>query len=145
MRSVCIATYNGEKFIARQLETILAQLSPADEVVIVDDCSKDGTLAVIEGMKDGRLKVHSNKRNRREVYSFSRAIELARGEIIFLADQDDIWLPGRVTLMEDELRHSGALLITTNFESVDEYERTMPLTFDGVRTSASQDYLRNIA
>ena len=143
--SVCMATYNGEKYVARQLETILAELSPGDEVVIVDDCSTDGTVRVIQGLNDPRLKLWSNERNRREVYSFGRAIELAKGEVIFLADQDDIWPPGRVELMVQGLRKSGALLVTSNFDWVDENEQPVFIAFDGVHAEASRRHLQNIA
>jgi glycosyltransferase involved in cell wall biosynthesis len=145
MRSVCIATYNGEKFIGRQIESILEQLSPDDEVIIVDDCSRDRTTDVISGFNDARIRIFPNDRNHREVYSFGRALELCKGDTVFLADQDDIWLPGRVKMMEDALARSGALLVTTNFCSIDEEDRRIPLSFYGVRSEGSRRYLRNIA
>jgi glycosyltransferase involved in cell wall biosynthesis len=143
--SVCMATYNGEKYVVRQLETILAQLSARDEVVVVDDCSTDRTVGMIQGLNDPRLNVWPNERNRREVYSFGRAIELAKGDVIFLADQDDIWSPGRVALMENSLRDSGALLVTSNFEWMDEHEQPLLVSFDGVYAENSRRHLKNIA
>jgi glycosyltransferase involved in cell wall biosynthesis len=140
--TVCIATYNGEKYIARQLQSILDQLSAADEVIVVDDCSDDGTVEAIERLGDPRITVHSNDRNRREVYSFSRAISLARHRTIFLADQDDVWLPGRVALMKDAL--SNAALVTTNFDWMDQDERPIAVPFDGVLASDSSRHLKNI-
>src|SRR5262249_6501069 len=119
MRSVCIATYNGEKFIVRQIQSILEQLSGDDEVIVVDDCSRDGTTAVISGFNDARIKIFPNSQNRKEVFSFGRALELCKGDTVFLADQDDVWLPGRVAIMEEALARSGALLVTTNFDSID--------------------------
>lgn len=144
MRSVCIATYNGEKFIGRQIESILEQLSGDDEVIVVDDCSSDRTTDIVSGFNDARIKIFPNERNLREVFSFGRAIELCRGDTVFLADQDDIWLPGRVAMMEDALARSGALLVTTNFESIDEEGCPIPLSYYGVRSETSQQYLRNI-
>lgn len=145
MRSVCIATYNGEKFIGHQIESILEQLSNDDEVIVVDDCSRDGTTAVISAFNDARIKIFPNDRNRREVFSFGRALELCKGDVVFLADQDDVWLPGRVRIMEDALARSGALLVTTNFESIDEEDRPIPLSYYGVRSETSQRYLQNIS
>jgi glycosyltransferase involved in cell wall biosynthesis len=144
MRSVCIATYNGEKFIGRQIESILEQLSGDDEVIVVDDCSRDRTTDIISGFNDARIKIFPNDRNRKEVFSFGRAIELCTGDTVFLADQDDIWLPGRVAIMEDALARSGALLVTTNFDSIDEEDRPIPLTYYGVRSEGSRQYLGNI-
>src|ERR1700759_2657985 len=97
--SVCMATYQGQDYVERQLRSIVEQLGSDDEVIVVDDCSRDRTVEVIEAVADSRVAVYRNPVNRREVYSFGRAIELARGDVIFLADQDDVWMPGRVELM----------------------------------------------
>src|SRR4051812_32739045 len=119
--SVCMAIYNGEKYVSRQLQSIIDQLSDDDEVILIDDCSTDATVEVVKGLNDSRIMLNTNDRNRREVYSFSRAISLARHQNIFLSDQDDIWLPGRVTLMTQVLQTS--LLVTSNFDWVDQDER----------------------
>src|SRR3954468_282352 len=128
--SVCMATFNGETYVGRQLQSILDQLSADDEVIVVDDCSTDGTIEAIRRLNDPRIAVYVNDRNRREVYSFSRAISLAQHQDIFLSDQDDIWLPGRVALMTEALH--GALLVTTNFDWMDQDERWLQVSYDGV-------------
>jgi glycosyltransferase involved in cell wall biosynthesis len=142
--SICMATYNGEKFVARQIETILPQLSASDEVIIVDDCSTDRTVETIKRFNDPRLALHANERSRREIYSFSKAIDLAKGGVIFLADQDDVWIDGRLALMERRLREANALLVTGNFDWMDEHERPLSMTSEGVRAEASQHHLQNI-
>ncbi len=142
--SVCLATYQGEEYVERQLRSILDQLGPGDEVIVVDDCSHDRTVEIIEGMRDPRVVVYLNPVNRREVFSFGRAIELARGDIIFLADQDDIWLPGRVELMASRLQASGAALVTSNFEWMDAEERPLNVVFDGVSSKTSKHHFSNI-
>ena len=119
-----------EEYVVRQLQSILDQLSPDDEVIVVDDCSTDGTVEAVRALNDPRVAVHVNDRNRREVYSFSRAISLARHQFIFLSDQDDIWLPGRVALMTEALQ--TALLATTNFDWIDQDERPLQISHDGV-------------
>ena len=141
--SVCMATFNGKTYVGRQLETILDQLSPDDEVIVVDDCSTDGTIEAVKGLNDPRVALHVNDRNRREVYSFSRAISLARHQFIFLSDQDDVWLPGRVALMREALQ--TASLVTTNFEWIDQEERPLQVPCDGVHPQDSNQHLKNIA
>src|SRR4030081_2281643 len=84
--SVCMATYQGERYVERQLRSILEQLGASDEVIVVDDCSRDGTVERVESLDDPRIRVFRNETNRREVYSFSRAIEIAKGDVIFLSD-----------------------------------------------------------
>jgi glycosyltransferase involved in cell wall biosynthesis len=140
-----MATYQGERYVERQLRSILEQLGANDEVVVVDDCSRDRTVEVIESVNDPRIRLYRNPVNRREVYSFGRAIEIAEGDIVFLSDQDDIWLPGRVRLMIDRLQQSGAALITSNFEWMDADERPLAVSFDGVSSENSARHLKNIA
>lgn len=142
--SVCIATYQGEDYVERQLRSILEQIGSGDEVIVVDDCSSDRTVGIIEGIGDARIAVHRNPVNRREVFSFGRAIELARGDIIFLSDQDDVWLPGRVERMTESLQTSGAALVSSSFEWMDAEERPLDVAFDGVSSQTSKRHLGNI-
>jgi glycosyltransferase involved in cell wall biosynthesis len=139
-----MATYQGQDYVERQLRSILEQLGPNDEIVVVDDCSRDRTVEIIEAIADHRVAVHRNPVNRREVYSFGRAIELARGDVIFLSDQDDIWMPHRVELMAGKLQTSGADLISSNFEWMDAEERPIDVPFDGVSSETSDRHLKNI-
>ena len=111
MISVCIATYNGELFISEQLSSILSQLGDDDEVVISDDQSTDRTLEIIAGFNDPRVKVFSHQRYTRHdfpldctTHNFQNALQHSRGDIIFLADQDDVWKPNKVNLCINELR-----------------------------------------
>lgn len=95
--SVCLATYNGEKYVIEQLSTILSQLSKADEIVISDDGSTDSTLNIIKALNDDRIKVFKNKSNHGFVGNFENALTHATGDYIFLSDQDDIWLKNKVS------------------------------------------------
>jgi len=94
--SVCMAVYNGASFVEEQISSILSQLGDKDELVIVDDASKDDTLEMVEAFRDERIRIIRNEENRGVVQSFGRGLEEARGEIIFLADQDDIWRADKV-------------------------------------------------
>jgi glycosyltransferase involved in cell wall biosynthesis len=91
--SICMATYNGEKYLRKQLISILFQLSWYDEVVIVDDSSTDNTIEIIHSINDSRIRLYKMKQNSGHINAFERSIELALGEIIILSDQDDIWSP----------------------------------------------------
>jgi glycosyltransferase involved in cell wall biosynthesis len=139
-----MATYQGERYVERQLRSILEQLGENDEVIVVDDCSTDRTIELVERLNDPRIAVFRNQMNRREVYSFGKAIEIAKGDIVFLSDQDDVWLPGRVQLMVSRLQVSNTALITSNFEWMDESERPLDVAFAGISSAASTHYFRNI-
>ncbi|MBP5246317.1 MAG: glycosyltransferase family 2 protein [Fibrobacter sp.] len=98
MISVCMATYNGEPFIREQLQSILIQLSKEDEVWIADDGSTDGTLKFIQAFQDSRIRVIPPcKTPLGPIYNLERALSHAQGNFIFLADQDDVWLPNKVS------------------------------------------------
>ena len=106
MISVCMATYNGGKFIREQLESILSQLPPDAEIVIADDGSTDDTLQVVESLKEQRIRVLPAEKHLGVIYNYERALQASKGEFIFLADQDDIWLPGKVTKILEALKES---------------------------------------
>lgn len=118
MISVCIATYNGEKYFRQQLESILLQLSPDDEVIISDDGSKDGTLALIESFRDPRVHVYQNTGVHGFVGNFNNAFQHVKGDYIFLSDQDDVWMPNKVDTVMKYLTN-GVDLVTHNAELVD--------------------------
>lgn len=112
--SVCMATYNGEKFLSQQLESILNQLSDCDEVIIVDDASTDGTVDIVSSIKDPRLVLIEHAVNQGVVASFEEAVRSASGDVLFFSDQDDIWAPNRVsrTLDAFEADKDLALAVT---------------------------------
>lgn len=94
MVSVAMCTYNGEKFIKAQLESILAQTHVPDEIIICDDCSQDSTIDIVSSILkswNGRYKIIVNQSNLGFKRNFAKAISLCTGDIIFLADQDDVW------------------------------------------------------
>lgn len=94
--SVCIATYNGEKYIKEQILSILPQLSVTDEIIVSDDGSSDKTLTIIESLNDARIKIIHNNLKHGFVSNFENAIRHAKGDYIFLSDQDDIWTTNKI-------------------------------------------------
>lgn len=109
MISVCLATYNGASFLKQQINSILSQLSDTDELIISDDGSKDETIQLIRNFQDKRIKllhnctkqdckkkVDINYKRKRCISNFENALRNAKGDIVFLSDQDDIWYNGKV-------------------------------------------------
>lgn len=117
MISVCIATYNGERYIKEQLDSILPQLSENDEVIVSDDGSTDNTLKIVEEFKDSRIKIfHHEKRKEKFVldystHNFEFALKQTKGDYIFLCDQDDVWLPNKVEKMVEDLNNGYLISI----------------------------------
>lgn len=123
MISVCMATYNGELFVEAQLLSILSQLSENDEVIISDDGSTDGTVDKINGLNDGRIKWAGLEGGLGIVKNFERALEFSNGDVIFLSDQDDVWLPGKVAqcievLKEHVLVVSDCCVVNAELEEI---------------------------
>lgn len=88
--SVAMATYNGSKYILKQLKSILCQLEADDEIVISDDGSTDGTLAIVESINDARIRVFYGPEKGLNA-NFQNAIMHCEGDIVFICDQDDYW------------------------------------------------------
>lgn len=99
--SIAICTYNGEKFLVEQLDSIVNQTYANLEFIVVDDQSKDGTLAILKSYSEkySNFKVYENEVNLGYVKNFEKAIGLCNGEFIALADQDDIWDLEKITIM----------------------------------------------
>lgn len=105
MISVCIATYNGARFLERQLKSILCQLGPDDEVVVSDDGSTDETIALLQAMNDARIRIVEGPHRHSPIWNFERSLSLSKGDYIFLSDQDDEWLPNKVAVCMDYLKY----------------------------------------
>ena len=126
-----MATYNGAPFLREQIDSILAQLGPDDELLVADDASGDETVAILKSYGKA-LSLVATDRAGGVVANFGRVLRRATGDIVFLADQDDVWLPGRLKRMRDELVDCD--LVMTNAWVVDaSLGRTTLTVFDQVR------------
>ena len=97
--SVALCTYNGEKYLSQQLDSILNQTLKVDEIVVCDDVSVDGTNALLEEYCrrfPGIFKIFRNEINLGSVKNFEKALSACSGDIIFLSDQDDVWVQHKV-------------------------------------------------
>ena len=130
--SVALCTCNGEKFIKKQLESILHQTVEADEIIIYDDCSTDSTFSVLETYQNAYpqlIKLYRQEINIGTLRNFENAIKKCTGDIIFLADQDDIWYPYKVQVMLDYFDNNAyAMLVFTDGDLIDEAGNTLNKT-----------------
>lgn len=124
--SVCMATYNGARFLKHQIDSILTQLTFNDELVVVDDASTDDTWNVLCSIKDQRIRLFRNNKNKGVVRTFERALSYAMGEYVFLSDQDDVWPQGKVAQVLTVFRSDPSIsLVVTNGLWVDENMRSL--------------------
>lgn len=97
--SVALCTYNGSRFLEKQLNSVLNQTIAVDEIIICDDNSSDETIKIINIYQDknpGLIRVFQNKPGLGTIKNFEKAISKTTGDLIFLSDQDDIWYPEKV-------------------------------------------------
>ena len=97
--SVALATYNGANFLRAQLDSIASQTKTPDELIVTDDCSTDNTVDIVREFAKTvsfPVVVHINEKKVGYTQNFSRALSLCSGDIVFLSDQDDVWLSNKV-------------------------------------------------
>lgn len=125
MISVCMGIYNGEKYIEKQLDSIFRQTRAADEVILCDDCSSDGTVEIVRGFIEknglqGRWRLICNQENRGYPGNFYYVMSLCTGDVVFLADQDDVWAETKLERMCGALeRHPEAKAVACKFGLMD--------------------------
>lgn len=130
MISIAMTTYNGEKYLKYQLESILSQTYKDFEVIICDDCSSDNTFLILEEYvnKDPRIKIYKNDENLGFVKNFEKAIKLCSGEFIALSDQDDLWTQNHLEVLYNNIGNhylicANAELVDTEGNSMNDYVR----------------------
>ena len=110
--SVALCTYNGERFLQEQLDSIAMQTRTPDEVVVGDDGSSDLTLEILERWKQSvpfSVRIERNERNLGFAKNFESTLSRCTGDVVFLCDQDDIWFPNRVERMTEALEQDAAV------------------------------------
>lgn len=138
--SVALATYNGEKFIGEQLQSIINQLDEDAEIIISDNGSTDRTVEIIESFNDKRITVlHCHEKG--PVSNFENALKRVSGDIIFLADQDDVWLENKVQVVKEYLEAYD--LIVTDCKVVDENLNVLHESFYSIK-KAGKGLLKNL-
>ena len=141
MISVCLATYNGAPYIKEQITSVLNQLLENDELLIADDGSTDNTITIIESIHDSRLRIVGVGGKLGVVKNFERVLTEAKGQYVFLCDQDDIWLPNKVEECLQALKKN--ILVVTDCKVVDKSLNEISPSFFELRNSG-KGILKNI-
>lgn len=130
--SVAICTFNGEMFIKKQLDSILNQSCEVQEIIICDDGSNDNTRNILLDYKErfpNKIKLDFNTSSFGTIKNFEKAISLTTGDLIFLSDQDDIWLNEKVSIVREFFSlNVKCKLLFTNGELINENEQPLGST-----------------
>jgi len=115
--SIALCTYNGEKYLVEQLDSIVNQSYPNIEIIAVDDCSSDGTVDILKAYaeKYPYFQVYENEINLGYIKNFEKAIRLCTGEFIALADQDDIWHLNKIAVQVNEIGEHNLIYHDSEF------------------------------
>lgn len=125
--SIVTPNYKCERFIAKTIESVLAQTYTNWEMIIVDDCSPDNSynIACEYAAKDERIKVLKNETNSGAAISRNRAIEVANGEFVAFLDSDDIWLPNKLKRQIAFMKENNCDFSFTEYEHIDEEDNSL--------------------
>ena len=117
--SIALCTYNGEKFLREQLDSLVSQTYPNIEIIAVDDCSADNTVDVLKeyASEYQHFYCYENEKNIGLSRNFEKAISLCKGEYIAVSDQDDIWCPNKIEFLKNQIQDE--LLIYAKSEMID--------------------------
>ena len=144
--SVALAAYKGEKYIAEQIDSILSQLGKDDELIVSDDYPQGKTRAIVENYasKDARVKYLEGE-GKGVIKNFENALKACRGDIIFLCDQDDVWLPDKVQTVMKEFANGAQLVMHDASITDGALNVTNPSCFSvhGANTSLCKNLLKN--
>jgi glycosyltransferase involved in cell wall biosynthesis len=127
-----MATYNGAAHIRDQIASILPQLGPLDELIISDDDSADETLDIIKSYSDPRVRIYHNH-FRDPIFNFEFALNRCTGDLIFLADQDDLWNFNKIEIVSSLLKNYD--LVVTDCQIIDEHGCVLHDSFFDIRHS----------
>ena len=146
--SVVMAIYNGERFIRAQLGSIIDCLKDTDELVLVDDCSTDQTPKILEEVTWRKLVRIRNPSNQGVRRSFERGLRQATGEIVFLSDQDDLWVPGKRDAFVEEFAADPLCNVVISDASIidadgAETASSFMKTRGGFRGDVAHNFVRN--
>lgn len=119
--SVVMAVYYGEEYLAEQLSSILLQMDAADELLISVDPCGDGSkeIALKFAARDARIRVMDGP-GAGVIKNFEAALKRAKGQFVFLSDQDDVWLEGKMAAVLEELAREGVMAVVHNASVTDE-------------------------
>jgi glycosyltransferase involved in cell wall biosynthesis len=139
-----MATYNGEKYIKEQLDSILFQLTKDDEVIVSDDSSGDNTVEIINSYYDNRIRIFENQKFKSPIFNFENALKHANGDVIVLADQDDIWQGNKIETIKKYMQEYD--LVLSDADIIDEHGKNLHESFyklNGSRNGLIKNIVKN--
>lgn len=128
---IALATYNGEKYLKEQIDSILNQTYNNIQIIISDDCSQDKTREILEAYANNpKIKIYYQEHNLGYIKNFEFLLQHVEHKLYMLADQDDVWLPEKIEKTLKKMQEEQADLVFTDLEIVDENLETVSKSFN---------------
>lgn len=119
--SVILASYNHEEFVGKAIESVISQSFKDWELIIIDDCSKDGSVDVIKQYKDSRIQFFEAKVNKGPILTFNELMEKAQGDYIAILGSDDIWYQNKLQVQIEYMEKNNEIAVCfSHVEFIDE-------------------------
>lgn len=142
--SIALAVYNGEKFLPQLLASLESQTIKPSELIVLDDCSTDNSLEVIQSFRLSFKKtIFSNERNEGPVFTFKKLAGLCKGNFIAFCDQDDIWLPQKIEhslLAIKKIDSNIPAIAFSDLSVIDEEDKLIHKSFFELRSSSPKKF-----
>jgi glycosyltransferase involved in cell wall biosynthesis len=143
--SVCMAAFQGERYIAAQLRSILVQLADGDEVIVLDDHSSDRTCDEVRSLGDARIHLVERRTNQGVARSFEQSLLHASGDVIFLSDQDDLWISTKITTVLKAFKENpNVMLVVTDAALIDDDGECVGVSYYRSRGPFSSGFFSNL-
>jgi glycosyltransferase involved in cell wall biosynthesis len=135
--SIVMATYNGERFLRIQLDSVFEQTYSNLEVIVMDDGSSDQTVAILREYEHdhANMQLHVNEKNIGHIKTFEKGIILSRGNFIALCDQDDVWDKKKIEILMDQIKDFGMAFCDSAF--IDEDGNLMHQNISDIKNLAT--------
>lgn len=141
--TVIVPTYNCEKYIKETIESILNQTYCNFEILVIDDCSTDSTLDVVNSLNDKRITVFVNEKQSGAAFSRNRGIANAKGKYIAFLDGDDIWYKTKLEDQVSFMETNGYSFSCTNYDEIDENSNPLGVVVTGPKVVSHKSFLKS--
>lgn len=138
--SIVLCTYNGATFLEEQLQSLINQSYPHIEIVVSDDGSTDGTIAILKKYEHHpKIHLHLHSKNEGYIKNFEKALGFIKGDFIAFSDQDDVWVPNKIDVLASNIRehllvYSDSLLVNEYGENLNKKLSDISLMYSGKST-----------
>lgn len=129
--SIIMPNYNCEKFVEETVKSVINQTYTNWELLFVDDCSTDNSVAIVESFNDSRIRILKNEKNSGAAVSRNYALREAKGDYIAFLDSDDIWLPEKLEKQISFMEKNGYKFSYSKYEEIDETSQSLGRVVSG--------------